>query len=796
MYRLIEKLHLERYLNSRLILAIDLVVSGVASLCALVLVRLLLPPLSNISKFALLWIGCAVVYSFITFFLLKTYRSVIRHSTLREIAKFVVAVIGKELLLGLTILLYPPTPLFGMHMLALLLFDLLLTLCGLILIRVAMIIVYDLVKNNLKSRKQHQLVLVYGLSEKSVSLVTRLQSSPHYKVVGFLTFGRRMKNHTIAECPVYYFENEYSIRYLRQRYDIDAVLFPTNEEAQAEQERLIRYCVESNLKILIAPPIDEVIDGKIMRQSIREIKIEDLLGRPEIKISLDEIIANFREKTVMVTGAAGSIGSELCRQLASFGIEKLILFDNAETPMHNLRLELEERFPKLEFVPVIGDIRLPNRLDFAFRTFHPQVVFHAAAYKHVPLMEENPCEAVLVNVIGTRNVALKCLEYNVEKMVMISTDKAVNPTNIMGCTKRLAEIYVQSLGLAIEQGTIEGATKFVTTRFGNVLGSNGSVIPRFREQIAKGGPVTVTHPDITRFFMTIPEACQLVMEAATISTGNQICVFDMGKSVKIADLAKRMIELAGYEPGEEIKIEYTGLRPGEKLYEEVLSNTENTDPHDTRPDPYRQSARIRLRRSLRCDRTARTIRQDGKRPGHGLPDEKDRSGIQIEKLRIRTVRQSAARIKQKSPLSPITNHERNRSGRRLRHPFIPDHQRSQQTTAADLRQADGLLPHLRPDAGRNTRYSHHLHAGRPSGFPASAGRRIGLRRSVRIRRTAFARRTGPGVPDRREVHRQRFRLPGAGRQHLPRLGLLDDAPGSGPNGRRGEQGHRIRLLGR
>lgn len=407
MYRLIEKLHLERYLNSRLILAIDLVVSGVASLCALVLVRLLLPPLSNISKFALLWIGCAVVYSFITFFLLKTYRSVIRHSTLREIAKFVVAVIGKELLLGLTILLYPPTPLFGMHMLALLLFDLLLTLCGLILIRVAMIIVYDLVKNNLKSRKQHQLVLVYGLSEKSVSLVTRLQSSPHYKVVGFLTFGRRMKNHTIAECPVYYFENEYSIRYLRQRYDIDAVLFPTNEEAQTEQERLIRYCVESNLKILIAPPIDEVIDGKIMRQSIREIKIEDLLGRPEIKISLDEIRANFREKTVMVTGAAGSIGSELCRQLASFGIKKLILFDNAETPMHNLRLELEERFPKLEFVPVIGDIRLPNRLDFAFRTFHPQVVFHAAAYKHVPLMEENPCEAVLVNVIGTRNVALK-----------------------------------------------------------------------------------------------------------------------------------------------------------------------------------------------------------------------------------------------------------------------------------------------------------------------------------------------------------------------------------------------------
>lgn len=639
MYRLIEKLHLERYLNTRLILAIDLAVSGLASLCALVSVKLLLH--LNISDYTLLWLCCSVVYSFVTFYLLKTYHSVIRHSTLRELSKFVVATFSKEILLGLTVVLYPPAPQFSLHILALLLLDLLLTLCGLILIRVAMIIIYDLVKDNLKYRKQRQQVLVYGLSEKSVSLVTRLQSSPHYKIVGFLTFGRNMKNHTIAECPVYYFENEYSIRYLRQRYDIDAVLFPTNEEAQAEQERLIRYCVESNLKILIAPPIDEVIDGKIMRQSIREIKIEDLLGRPEIKISLDEIIANFREKTVMVTGAAGSIGSELCRQLASFGIEKLILFDNAETPMHNLRLELEERFPKLEFVPVIGDIRLPNRLDFAFRTFHPQVVFHAAAYKHVPLMEENPCEAVLVNVIGTRNVALKCLEYNVEKMVMISTDKAVNPTNIMGCTKRLAEIYVQSLGLAIEQGTIEGATKFVTTRFGNVLGSNGSVIPRFREQIAKGGPVTVTHPDITRFFMTIPEACQLVMEAATISTGNQICVFDMGKSVKIADLAKRMIELAGYEPGEEIKIEYTGLRPGEKLYEEVLSNTENTIPttHD----------RIRIAKVREYDYAEACAATEQLEQY-----EKDRSGIQIEKLRIRTLRQSAARIKHKSSLSSIT----------------------------------------------------------------------------------------------------------------------------------------------
>ena len=248
--------------------------------------------------------------------------------------------------------------------------------------------------------------------------------------------------------------------------------------------------------------------------------------------------------------------------------------------MHNLRLEFEETLPNLKFVPVIGDVRQLQRLDYVFRKWHPQVVFHAAAYKHVPLMEENPCEAVLVNVIGSRNVADKCLEYDVEKMVMVSTDKAVNPTNIMGCTKRLAEIYVQSMGLALDQGKLNGKTKFVTTRFGNVLGSNGSVIPHFRDQIAKGGPVTVTHPEITRFFMTIPEACRLVMEAATMSTGNQIFVFDMGESVKIDDLARRMIRLAGFTPDKDIKIEYSGLRPGEKLYEEVLSNHENTLPTD------------------------------------------------------------------------------------------------------------------------------------------------------------------------------------------------------------------------
>ena len=582
MYRLIEKLHLDRYLSSRLILLLDLVISGAASLCSLILLRLGYRSGTAFDRTLLLWTVGSVIASLLFFHALHTYRSIIRHSTLREIAKFVTATMGKEVLLGIAAY----TGLFGdmaqEPIVILLLLDFLLTLSALILMRVAMVVTYDLAKSKLAYRQRCKRILVYGTGDKSVAQITRLQNSPHYLVVGFLTYGARLKNHTIADCPVYYFEDQENIAYLQERLDIYSILFTTEGEAQAEQERLIKYAAENGVKILIAPPIDEVIDGKLMRQSIREIKIEDLLGRPEIKISMEEIVANFRGKTVMVTGAAGSIGSELCRQLATFGIKQLVLFDNSETPMHNIRLELEERYPELNFAPVIGDVRIPTRLDFVFRKYRPQVVFHAAAYKHVPLMEENPCEAVLANVAGSRNVADKCLEYDVEKMVMISTDKAVNPTNIMGCTKRLAEIYVQSLGLAIEQGKQKGKTKFVTTRFGNVLGSNGSVIPRFREQIAKGGPVTVTHPEITRFFMTIPEACRLVMEAATMSTGNQIFVFDMGASVKIAHLAKRMIKLAGFTPDKEIKIEYTGLRPGEKLYEEVLSNTENTLPtsHD------------------------------------------------------------------------------------------------------------------------------------------------------------------------------------------------------------------------
>ncbi len=577
----IEKLLNSKYLSSKVVLCLDLMVSLAASALAILLAKLLFANTDIDANAALWWLAGSFVFSAISFIVFKTHLGVIRHSTLQSMSRLTAAVFCKFVALLILFQFIPsiwPTPKTWVVVVV----DMLITFFALIFMRIAMIVVYQFLRHRQGKQKSRKRVLLYGTGNKSVSLVKRLETSPHYKVVGYICFGSEHDKYSVSDYTVYSFNDAHDVSRLRDEFGVEAILFSHEEDARKEQERLVKYSVVSGLTILIAPSIDEVVDGKIMKQNIREIKIEDLLGRDEIKISIDEILRNFQGKVVMVTGAAGSIGSELCRQLAGFGIKKLVLFDNAETPMHNLRLELEERFHELDFVPVIGDVRQLPRVDYAFRTWKPQVVFHAAAYKHVPLMEENPCESVRVNVVGTRYVADKCIEYGVEKMVMVSTDKAVNPTNIMGCTKRLAEIYVQSLGLAIEQGKYEGRTKFVTTRFGNVLGSNGSVIPRFREQIAKGGPVTVTHPDINRFFMTIPEACRLVMEAATMSKGNQIFVFDMGESVKIADLAKRMISLSGLTLDKDIEIVYTGLRPGEKLYEEVLSSTENTEPtvHD------------------------------------------------------------------------------------------------------------------------------------------------------------------------------------------------------------------------
>ena len=575
MYKYIDKLVSSQYLSKKIVLLIDVIMSVVSSGVALGILFFIRNITLSLNTVAI-WLLSAAMSSLIMFLLLKTYRSVIRYSTLRDISRLLFAVLGKVLFLALVLVLLLDVN--AVYTVVLLFIDCLVTLFLLVSMRVGMILVYDLavaahVRNHNRKR-----VLIYGILDKSVALITRLRNSPHYDVIGFITTTKDNSYRTVSALNCYICNNADDLQYLQHRLEVDAILFASTDDARSQESMLIKHAREKGIKVLISPSIDEVIDGRIMKNSIREVKIEDLLGRSEIEFDVDQVQKEFNNKVVMVTGAAGSIGSELCRQLASIGVKRLVLFDNAETPMHNIRLELEERFHDLDFVPLIGDVRLEARLDYVFKSYRPQIVFHAAAYKHVPLMEENPCESVLVNVVGSRNVADKCIEYGVEKMVMVSTDKAVNPTNVMGCTKRLAEIYVQSLGLAIEHGKIKGNTKFVTTRFGNVLGSNGSVIPRFRDQIAKGGPVTVTHPEITRFFMTIPEACRLVMQAATLTEGNQIFVFDMGKSVKIVDMACRMIELAGFVPNKDIQIEFTGLRPGEKLYEEVLSNKENTIP--------------------------------------------------------------------------------------------------------------------------------------------------------------------------------------------------------------------------
>jgi FlaA1/EpsC-like NDP-sugar epimerase len=569
-----------RYINRWIIFSADLFVSlsvsllGVLGMFSILHIRI---GESDVLKVGL----SSFVASIVSFLLFKAYHGVIRHSTLRGLWRIGGAAIGKSLLMFLLLWLLKARFSPSIYWLGGIM-DSTLTIVMLVTLRVFVINVYNSVL--LQLGKKRKRVLVFGTEEESVMIATsanRQVFMQNYSIMGFLSFGNSKKSIRIAELPVYQIENVEDLYRLIPRNSLDGVLFPNIKVAHQERDRLIRYCEQASLKTLVVPEMEELRGGEAKR-SVREIRIEDLLGREEIHINLDEIGNLLEGKTVLVTGAAGSIGSELCRQLAQMNIKKLIMFDSAESPLHNVRLEFEKNYPGLDFVPVIGDVRVKERLRMVFDIYHPQVIFHAAAYKHVPLMEENPCEAVLVNVVGSRQVADMAVEYGAEKMIMVSTDKAVNPTNVMGCSKRLAEIYVQSLGCAIREGKVKGHTKFITTRFGNVLGSNGSVIPRFKEQIENGGPVTVTHPDIIRFFMTIPEACRLVMEAATMGEGNEIFVFEMGKAVKIVDLAIRMIELAGYRPGEDIEIEFTGLRPGEKLYEEVLSDKENTIPTENK----------------------------------------------------------------------------------------------------------------------------------------------------------------------------------------------------------------------
>lgn len=561
-----------KFFNRWIVLFIDLFLSILATATSLSFLWYILgTELVDDSLFHILSISfCS---SLVSFFLCQTYKGVIRHSAFTEAGRLALSSLIKVLFI--VVLVYLTTTIQSPRELALgAVVDLFLTFFLLTILRVFMIVFYSIIVNSV-SLNQGKLLIYQGDKSGTFLFDASLSDKLLYKVCGFLRFG----DHTclrVGKYRIYSIKKQVDFNHLVNRKNIKAVLFTDYHLVKEESERLVRYCEKKKVRMLMLPSVDELKKGKVNFRNLPEVHIEDLLGREEICINMTEIATSLKGKVVLVTGAAGSIGSELCRQLCTFNLKQLILFDSAETPMHNIRLELEEKFPQVEFTPVMGDIRMIDRVESLFLRFQPQYVFHAAAYKHVPLMEENPCEAVHTNVYGTRNVADMAVKYNVDKFIMISTDKAVNPTNVMGASKRLAEIYVQSLSIAISKGLHPGKTRFITTRFGNVLGSNGSVIPRFREQLAKGGPLTVTHPDIIRYFMTIPEACRLVLEAAFMGKGNEIFVFDMGTPVKIVDLARRMIELAGLIPGEDIEIQYTGLRPGEKLYEELLATKENT----------------------------------------------------------------------------------------------------------------------------------------------------------------------------------------------------------------------------
>ncbi len=509
------------------------------------------------------------------FYVFKSYRGLIRHSNLIEMWRPVVSLfLSCVMLLAFSIVFKGDLTFkyFFVHRVFLM------TVYMLLIMRFFVVLIYNHTINYTISVRNKSLIYEIDAHSIAISQWLNTSSSLQHQVQGFISRNKDARNTRIHGLPIHHLNGDNLDWFLRKN-EVNTVIFPDYVSVRNEQN-FISMCIDMGISILVSPPFENLDDSKNVRFQMKAIQFEDLLGREEIQIDLQAIAKLTDNKTILISGAAGSIGSELVRQIARFKPKLVLLFDSAETPLHNLQLEIEKDFPTLKFIPIIGDVRSEDRLHFVFRTYHPEIIYHAAAYKHVPLMEQNPCEAILVNILGTMNLSNIALLNKVESFVMISTDKAVNPTNVMGASKRIAEIYVQSL--AKESKKSGHPVNFVTTRFGNVLGSNGSVIPYFKEQIEKGGPITVTDPEIVRYFMTIPEACRLVLEASSFGNSGEIYIFDMGKPVKIVDLAIRMIKLAGYIPYKDIDIQYIGLRPGEKLYEELLNDAETTIPthHD------------------------------------------------------------------------------------------------------------------------------------------------------------------------------------------------------------------------
>jgi FlaA1/EpsC-like NDP-sugar epimerase len=516
--------------------------------------------------------GFVIISQVIFFWLFHTYSGVLRYSGYVDAVKLLFAVFLNITFLSLvnfTLNILSTQVLFyysGLLIYAILAFLLL------FVTRLTVKTIYDFYTQN---SGQITPVMIFGTQSAAIGIAKMLRSSEEkkYKLVGFIDDDKNASERVIMGVKVYRLDEDTVKRVVANK--ARAIIVSPNKMNQIDPNVDLDIFINHNLAILTSPPMSIWQNDMPSIKQIKSIQIEDLLERPKIEISSDNIASQIKSKVILITGAAGSIGSEIARQVIQFGPNLIILLDQAESPMHSLKLELEEQYPDQNFSIFLGDVRNKERMEYMLDLFRPDLIYHAAAYKHVPLMEDNPVESIQVNVNGTKIMADLAVKYKVERFVMVSTDKAVNPTNVMGASKRIAEIYVQALFRKLHA---EGnaTTKFITTRFGNVLGSNGSVIPHFKKQIEKGGPVTVTHPEIIRYFMTIPEACILVLEAGAMGDGGEIFIFDMGSPVKIVNLARKMIRLAGYVPEIDIKIEYTGLRPGEKLYEELLNQKEIT----------------------------------------------------------------------------------------------------------------------------------------------------------------------------------------------------------------------------
>lgn len=511
------------------------------------------------------------------FWLFRTYSGIIRHSSYIDAVKLLFSQMAVLVVFLIANFFYEVSNGEKAILNTALFINVVLSFCGLFLYRVVVKQTFELYFSDQGTNKLIR-TIIYGTDANAISVANALkfETPTRFKIVGFVDKNNMNSNKRMLDLPI--LVQKKKLPTLMRSVGAEAIIIADKSLTKDEQLHIVDKCLEFNYRVYTVPLISNWENQKEISEKVKNIQIEDLLERNPIILDNKTISKDLKDKTILITGAAGSIGSEIVRQVIQFKPHSIVLVDQGETPLHQLTLELETIVTESNIHSVIADVRNKEVMRRVFRMYSPQVVYHAAAYKHVPLMEENPSQAIQTNVEGTKNVADLACEFKVKKFVMVSTDKAVNPSNVMGASKRIAEKYVQSLQLRSVKENNGKGTKFITTRFGNVLGSNGSVVPLFSKQIAAGGPVTITHQDIIRYFMTIPEACQLVLEAGSMGKGGEIYIFDMGKPVKIIDLARKMIKLAGFIPDKDIPIKIVGLRPGEKLYEELLNDTSKTIP--------------------------------------------------------------------------------------------------------------------------------------------------------------------------------------------------------------------------